>query len=401
MSSYLTRNPRPSNPQYLRAPPTRSPKRISVPAGQRLSTIVEAGGQSNSSRATTGSNHRSGRSHRSRNDAPHSAAASPITRLHNTPLARRFHLGDPPLESDEKKPPSYRSTDEEGRAAHEDSGNRSPRWKTWLQGRGGWGRVILFLVVLLVALAIALGVGLGVGLKSRDKTKDRAKSNSAGGPSDGAGSQPFPLGTWNLPVALTSTSTNCTSNAGTWNCFPYQTYTQSTSASRYTFNWVISSTSGHSNDTLNIASSPNPFGITFHPTALNLEEAGSPNERYVFSLPLPKQDDPGQSLTQDGSRTTCFFNQTVFEASLYTHLLQPSGADTGPGPMANSGGNLWPGTVYVRQTSPGGPNTPDCYPVDANGNLDGPRVSLNSEPQPQQKTCSCVWDTVNATTQAI
>lgn len=373
MSTYFSRGPRRNHAQYLQPA---APRRISTSAGRRLDTIVEGDGANANPSLLRGATNRHTTDRASQ--GPTSSIRGP---LQNPPLSRRYNHGEPPRATDEKPPPSYRSQPSEPSASDDPS-----NLKTWFASRGGWRRLALLVLSIILAIAIALGVGLGVGLK-RSKESTVPVASGTGTPSPNSQpSAPFPLGTWNLPVALTDKSTDCTSSSETWQCFPYQTYSQSQAASLYTFNWVISTTSDRAgNDTLQVASSPNPFGLVFPQTRFILLDVGGPNERYTFSLSLPKQ---GTSI-QNGARTDCYFNQTELLGSLYTNPQQSLA------PPAT--GSTWPGTVYVEQSSPGGQNVPDCYPVDANNNVNGPRLTQGLQTPSADTRCNCIWNSVNET----
>ena len=366
MSSYISRAPRRDQAQYLHPAP---PKRVMTSAGQRLTTILEGDGAS---------------------QIQHAQGPGAPSRLHNAPFAKRFNHGDPPPANDENSPPSYKTDPSEPDGSQRRRSQSEPsRLTLWFLSRGGWRRLAL-LTALAIIVAVALGVGLGVGLTRKKSNASFVAPEAGGGSPSSPPPQPFPLGSWNIPVALTTTSTDCSSNPAIWACFPYQTYSQSQTGSLYTFNWVISSTSAHPSDTsLQIASSPDPFGLSYPQTQLSLFDAGSQSERYTFSLPVPKQGTPTPSLVQGGGKEICFFNQSELSATLYTHAQQPASPPTN--------GQTWPGTVYVEQSSPGGQNIPECFPVDASNNVIGPMITQGLVPQPATARCSCIWDTTNGT----
>lgn len=370
MSSYLTRS-RPQNALLRPAPP----KRLTVPASDRLNTVVGRDPNNPS------------QNKRSQRRAPPS-----VGRLRN---GNRTHLGDPPRESDEYPPPSYRTNvtipenglpqqSPLGPTLEEPKEDIFARSKQSLTRRGGWWRLVLIvLLVLLVVLGLSLGLGLGLTLKKREHRNPGASSELPGTSVASA----FPVGSWLFDVVLATVKTDCTANAATWNCFPYSTYAQSPNASRFSFNWIINSTS-NSGENLTIASTANTFSLDFNPTPLLLLEPGTDDERYSFSLPLPKEVQPTQALTSDNVRDICYFNQTMLTGSLYTH----GNRNESPDPRTPQ---LWQGTVYIEQSSPSGSDTPDCYEI-----ADWSHVTQGLVPQAMGRQCTCGYESMNATAQS-
>lgn len=373
MSSYIFRN---QYPQPLGQPP---PKRISTPAGQRLSTITEGPPDSNLQRQ--------GR------------RAIFSSRLQNTPFARRYFGStssrdaapetekNPPAYSSQPPPASRRSalfTGSVWSASSTYSGDEplqasptpSPGIGDRVFGqRGGWKRVIVFLVIIVVVI-IALAVGLGVGL-----TRKNNSSNSKSGSGSSNSPQSFPLGTWTLDTFLTNTSTSCTADPSTWQCDPLQLYPSPTSA--YAFTWTISSSSHPpSNSTLLISAMNNPLALTFPNTTLILQSPGTPNEHYAFNLTMSKTSIT-PSLNDNPASDRCYFNSTILSATLYTQMARQIPND------ANAT-NVWPAAVNIMQTSPGGANVPDCYPLLGN-TIAGPRIT-GIAPQPESSMCECMYE---------
>lgn len=366
MSTYSTRTPRPHG---QRLDPT--PSQL-TPASQHLNTISEGAS--------------------SHDTSPRSTRRPPgFGRMHNAVNTRRSHLVAPPLESDEKPPPSYSQLSGQGGSANSNSTHHDKtllgRTKRLFTGRGGWKRAALILFLPLLVLLV-LAVGLGVGLSKKHDHDDAGGSGSSADTS-----QQFPRGNWSFPVVLATVGTSCTSNSATWTCFPYYTFQESPSLSNYTFDWTIfqQDPKTKNQDSLQIASSANPFSLTFGPTPLVHVDNGTPNERYTFSLLLPKQVQPTQSLTDDNEQTLCFYNQSTLAGSLYI----------GKGASATTTSNMapvnWPGTAYIAYTSPGGENTPDCYRQVA-GKAQGSAIDARLTPQAASQQCSCIYESNNGTT---
>ena len=226
----------------------------------------------------------------------------------------------------------------------------------------------------------------------------------------------FPAGAYAVQTYLTVADTNCTAQSSTWRCFPYAPYTPaSASQALVTFNWLINSTagtpttssSGPSTSTFlppsasqpaayTISSSDNPFAIAFANVSLALVDAGRPSERYTFALPLDKFVLPNSPITADNTAAGCWYNQTRFEASLYTRMMpnvtadSPSGASSSaPTPSPTNGWQSWPFAVNVTQSIRGGRNVPNCYEL-MNGVLGAP-VTRGLEPRPADQACACGW----------
>ncbi|KAB8446240.1 hypothetical protein FH972_025222 [Carpinus fangiana] len=346
-----------------------NPKRISTPAGQRLSTIVEG--------------------------APAEPSRASGHRLSNM---SRLHLGRPPNHDAEKQPPEYAAVwDRTAAGAGSFSGADDLGWSGKSSSRGGWKRLAAIIAVVLVVI-IALAVGLGVGL-TRKKSSDSSSEQQQPSGTDSLNTpQPFPLGSWSLSTALSTVDTACTSAADTWACPPYQTYAQSPSGAETVYNWRITASNPSAiNDSLLISSTDNYFLLMFSNTTLSLTDAGQPTERYTFSIDAPKQVYPTQSLSDSSGRDTCFFNGTLLSASLYTRMpttYNPTAGANGTTAMAATVAAMsnafadWPYAVQVNFTQPGGNDVPDCYPVIDNV-VSGPRITSGLTAQPESSTCSC------------
>lgn len=232
--------------------------------------------------------------------------------------------------------------------------------------------------------------------------------NSSSTPSSPSGLSPvvneaFPAGFYAISTFLDTVTTNCTANAATWSCYPYETYAQSASGALATFNWVIAqSSSGY-----NISSTRNPFALSFTNTSLTLMDPGSENEHYTFSVLLDKYVVPSSTITSDGSMAGCFFNNTQLVANLYTNRASSYPANSNSSATATSSATAsttasseqglitsetfhpWPFAVDVIQSVPGGAGIPDCYHVD-HGNI-GIRVAPAFLPQPSHDSCACAY----------
>ncbi|KAF1347580.1 hypothetical protein BDV97DRAFT_355509 [Delphinella strobiligena] len=241
--------------------------------------------------------------------------------------------------------------------------------------RGGWGRLIIVLVVL-ACVAIGLGVGLGVGLNHHKKLAQHSSSSSSSGTTlDTA--LGFPLGEYSLNTALRDIQTNCTSNAATWRCFPYSLYSNdssSASASEAVFNWILTNTSASyiSNATLpttsssgvpaniSLSSSDNPFSISITNTSLTYYN-NNDRPRFGFNLTTSKQVIPNVALTTDNAASTCFYNNTMLVGLLYLSdglsVTYPTSSDA----TTLDSYQAWPYAVRVEQIADGGTDVSACY----------------------------------------
>lgn len=203
---------------------------------------------------------------------------------------------------------------------------------------------------------------------------------------------PFPQGAYQFLGDLVSTQANCTENQATWQCWPYHTYSEDASQSGVTFDWVISnaSSSGKPSQLL-ISSESNPFAITFANVSLSLQDAGTANERYTFSIPLDKYVQPPMPLTSSDGLDACWFNGTTLAAALYTKKPPASNLVNSTGMDAQATGwASWPGALEVNNTIAGGNGVPQCFELKANGDQGAPVMS-GLDPQPASQSCGCFW----------
>ena len=163
-------------------------------------------------------------------------------------------------------------------------------------------------------------------------------------------------------MALSKTSSACSSNAATFNCFPYRTYTAADpAAASATFYWIIQPLNSY---TYTISSSSNPFAPSFANVTMDLLDGNQFTERFVFnftlSLPvIPKVDIvPGQR-----SAATCTFGSTVVRATLWTRMRAeyPANITAAPTPSAASTTFApWPYRIEVDEVQAAGPGVPSC-----------------------------------------
>ncbi|CAI6268105.1 unnamed protein product [Periconia digitata] len=362
-----------SSHQQILEPET---KRISTPAGQRLSVILENGAPETKKKGLRDSHRASVRK------SGLSAA-----------------LADAPRDSMEEK-----------------SGNSGYTYSVWSEGekkfialrnhkqitkRGGWRKLALVLAVILI-LIVALAVGLALGLKKSNNSKSTtAASNDSGdsqqqpsstspqsssSSSSSSSSLPadFPLGSYSLVTFLDTVQTNCTAEEATWSCYPYTTYYTNPAKSAATFNWIISGKPG----AYKISSTTNPFSISFKNADLALLDEGKDTERYRFQITQTKSVAPRSNITEDNAAVECDFNNSNLQAYLYTKM-EKSWPDVDKGePSGEPSFSTWPFAVRVEQAVGGGESVPSCY-KQKDGQQQGEQIPLQA--QDAGALCSCLY----------
>ncbi|KAF2177657.1 hypothetical protein K469DRAFT_643878 [Zopfia rhizophila CBS 207.26] len=349
-------------------------KRISTPAGQRLSVILENGGIPTKTRD----------SHRV------SARKGALS-----------GLGEVPRESMEGD--SHNSSGYSYSVWSEASEKKLTALKNHKQvtKRGGWKRLAI-IIAIIIAMVIALAVGLALGLKKKSSNKNSdsdspsvaAASNSASPNSPtntislSSTSTPsnFPVGSYSMVTFLDTVQTNCTSNPSTWTCFPYTIFNSDPNKALTTFNWIISSPSSGKYE---ISSTDNPPLISFKNEPLELLDQGQDTERYRFQLSQTKSVSPIAKLTEDNSEAKCDFEGTSLQAYLYTRMGKTY-PDTSKGESSGSPSfPAWPFAVRVEQAIGGGTGIPNCYKL-SNGQP-GDKITEGLESQDQGSLCSCLY----------
>lgn len=280
--------------------------------------------------------------------------------------------------------------------------------------RGGWWRILLVIIIvsiIVIGLAVGLGVGLTVG-RHKHGSQDNADSNApgaSGNETQGSGPMPFPVGEYTMLTALKNVSTDCTSNAETWTCYPRTLYDASNpnSGGLATFDWILTNTStifatmGSGPTTeqgvpanITISSTDNPLSIAFRDRALTYiaSASNSSSARLTFSYTMEKSVFPATSLTNDSVASQCFFNQTVFTGTLYLSAPRnyPTDNSNSTGVQSSGSSMQWPYAVEVTQTSGGGNDSPACYQY-MNG-ANGDRITTGLMDQPVGSQCSCDYN---------
>ena len=376
-------------------------KRIAPPTAQRLSTITEGAANARQPKGILRTN--------------------PSSRTVSRPGDSRHNSGGVSRNSQDTvrtAPPAYewvpepKQAEEDGHVPVEGEKvaqlRHGTRTRQRRRDRGGWGRLALILGLVLL-LAIALGVGLGVGLskrKPRNTAQNAPSAQPAGTTPDTGQVQSFPLGEYSLITALRTVDTNCTSNPATWRCYPYTVFSASDSStntsSLATFNWVVSNTSTTyaTNTTattpaqgipanLTVSSTLNPFSISFsdQPLTYISSSSNATSPRYTFNFTMQKPVIPSSAITDNNAAAECFFNQTIFSATMYLGAALTFPSEELAGMSGVGGYTPWPFAVEITQTSPGGQDVPACYET-VNGAV-GNRIINGLTPEPTSSTCLC------------
>ncbi|TPX17156.1 uncharacterized protein E0L32_003274 [Thyridium curvatum] len=247
-------------------------------------------------------------------------------------------------------PPSSTASSDESPSEYKGPPPRAPsKTEEWFRRRGGWYRVGL-LAFLIVALVVGLGAGLGIGLRKKNQ-------HSSTTPPSSSSPQPalFPSGSYSFTAALVNTSTACSSDPQAFACYPYSTYSPSDPASSAaTFHWVIAQLNSF---TYAVSSSASPFAPSFANVTMALLDGNQHAERLAFEFPA------AVSVVVPPGATTCWYNGTVFSATLWTRMraTYPPGVEAAP-PPTNASTNFaaWPFRVEIVQRQRAGAGVPDC-----------------------------------------
>lgn len=107
------------------------------------------------------------------------------------------------------------------------------------------------------------------------------------------------------------------------------------------------------------------FSILFSNASMTLVKEGTAQEAYFFQMSMQKPTKPGQ-LGADNVASTCYFNDTTFQAYLYTKMPKTYPSNSSSETNSTDPFAPWPYAVKVEQISGAGTGTPDC--VDSSGN---------------------------------
>jgi hypothetical protein len=215
-------------------------------------------------------------------------------------------------------------------------------------------------------------VATSSGSSSGSGSNSGGSSSSPGGasgsvedsPTNPASNTTFPAGSYSIETFLDTVSTNCTSNSATWTCYPYSTYASSPSQSAAAFDWIITPVEGTSN--YSISSTENYFSIVFSNVSMSLMKAGTDQEHYFFQISMQKPTKPATALTSSNVASTCYFNETTFQAYLYTKMEKTYPNNSTASTNTTDAFMPWPYAAKVEQVTGAGAGTPTC--LDPSGN---------------------------------
>lgn len=340
-------------------------KKISTPAGQRLSHIMDVRAPPIPPRSAL------------RNKNLHDVEESSTSSV----------LGG-------KGGQSYSNAWSDGVLFRKDAKLEALRNNRHIAKRGGWWRLIL-IVAIIVAAIIALALGLVFGLRktksdssshsssSSSAEADSSNNNSSNGSNQNSSSTTsadFPLGTYSFTTFLDTVTTDCTSNEATWTCPPYVIYNSNKASSAMTFNWIITGSEG----SYKISSTDNPLALEFEDIDLEMYSQGQDSERYHFQFTMDKKVVPSTSITDDNSSAVCFFNSTTFTGYLYTKMEKDYPTSSG-----DESNTPWPYAVRAEQSIGGGENVPNCYKTD-NGRITE-QITDGINAMGASTLCSCLY----------
>ncbi|KAF2664116.1 hypothetical protein BT63DRAFT_101151 [Microthyrium microscopicum] len=379
------------------------PKRISTPAGMRLSFVMNDIRNASPVSSQAPTSPRTPATPITPGAAPRLSFGRDLDsafgiRIVESPLANlpleRSREHQPIQESIESSPaPSHQSRPTTGVASP------SPRYATSLYSekavlprgvdrskenkkdkRGCLGIIqkrILLILGLVILLLLGAIIGLAVGLskkhpssKSTSNSSSQPGAGTSGSSTNAAGSTTgtstastpsttvpvpnnFPLGSYSIYTFLDTVLTNCTAIASTWTCAPYVIYNGNHENALATFSYTITGSPG----SYKIApTSGNPLfaDINFSPTPLKLYDVGNTTESYRFQI----EADKIVNTTLGNSAATCTFASTTFQGYLYTKTASsyPAAGQTVP-----KGANQdWPFAARFEQVVGGGQNVPAC-----------------------------------------
>lgn len=385
----------------------RPAKRISTPAGQRLSVILDSKRAKSPSApakisVTTTSTYCNDPDHTHIGPAQHGVKAPKKAGV--VSLLTGGRLGDTPRESSEEQSHngSNLSVSVWSDKDAEKFGHIRQRRR---RGIAAWPRTRLaILAAIILALIVALAVGLGVGLKKKSSSNnnttptpttgdslpaasDASSSTETDAPIPSASSTlspsalppNFPFGAYSIVTFLDTVTTGCTSANSTWTCAPFTHYYDDPQKALTILNWQISGTKGAYKISSNGAD--NVFGTSFQNENLQLLDAGKDTERYSFQISRSKTVNVTGSLGDEEGSFACDYGATGIQGVLYTKMQRTYPDDTIVVEGADS--PAWPYAARIEQNVAGGEGIPSCR------KNRGDQVRLSS--QDAGTLCSCLY----------
>ncbi|KAL5119717.1 hypothetical protein ACEQ8H_002323 [Pleosporales sp. CAS-2024a] len=359
----------------------RPAKRISTPAGQRLSLILESTGarRSKSPSANKNANLTVTTTSTYCNDPTHIGHVHPAHRnskreskkLGVVCAVTGARLGTPRESLEETTSNgshlsvsvwSNNDAEKFEQIRHGAKGEAFPRWSR--------KRMVIVSAIALASI-IALAVGLALGLKKKPSHNAQPAGNQASPTTGHTSNTPatpsnamtpssvpsgFPIGTYSLITFLDTVSSSCTANNATWSCPPTTTYYSDPQKALTAINWKISGKTGSYK--ISSVGQDATFGTVFQNEKLQLLDAGKATERYHFMISRSKSVNMTGSIGDMTGSFVCDYGATNIQGSLYTKMARTYPQNTIAVP--NTGHAAWPYAVRVEQTVAGGENIPSC-----------------------------------------
>lgn len=117
---------------------------------------------------------------------------------------------------------------------------------------------------------------------------------------------------------------------------------------------------------------------------MSLLNGGTDQEHYFFQFNMQKPVKPAAALTSSNVASTCYFNQTTFQAYLYTKMEKTYPSNSTSSTNTTEPFTPWPYAVKVEQVAGAGAGTPTC--LDSSGNSLGD-FSVSDRSQ----LCDCLY----------
>ncbi|KAF2128022.1 hypothetical protein P153DRAFT_294269 [Dothidotthia symphoricarpi CBS 119687] len=278
--------------------------------------------------------------------------------------------------------------------------------------RRGYGRKrIIIVAAIVIALIVALAVGLALGLKkkSSDSTSSTSPGSSETSPTPTSGdSQPvstdtstttdspptststlspstapenFPVGKYSFITYLDTVNKNCTSDPNTWTCNPITDYYSDPQKALAIMNWEITGSAGAYK--LTSRDDGEVLSMTFQNQELELLDEGKDTERYKFQMSRTKSVNMTGTLGDTKGDFECDYGTTTLQGHLYTKLQRDYPDDTIS--VDDTGYSAWPYAARIEQVAAGGQNIPSCKTTS------GEEVTDGVTSQDAGSLCSCLY----------
>ncbi|KAF2820538.1 hypothetical protein CC86DRAFT_387017 [Ophiobolus disseminans] len=191
----------------------------------------------------------------------------------------------------------------------------------------------------------------------------------------------FPVGAYSFVTFLDTVRTDCTANAATWSCPPSTNYYSDPQKALTILNWAISGSPGSYMITSN-GQDPT-LGTMFQNEKLDLLDGGKDTERYFFQFSRAKAVNMTGSVGDQKGDFECDYSATTITGSLYTKMGKTYPKDTIA--VGNAANPVWPYAARIEQSVGGGDNVPSCK------KKSGEKVTDGLKAQDAGTLCSCMY----------